>query len=407
MTDFSYAIVGAGIHGTHITNKLLRDTGLEKDDVVIFDPEGYGEVFENRTSSCKTDYLRSPEVHHVGKDPWDLKTYAQSENRTEELTSREGKPNRPSTDLFIDHLEYVVKSNSMDELLVESYVERLYEEEELVLETLEDTYTAENVVFALGEGKPNYPDFADSLPSKAPLNHVFEPAFNPQIAAEYEGETVVVGGSITAGQLAGYLGENCEGDVTMLSRSPLEIELIEADPVWLNSSYLENNLHSLETAEERYEKIREERFDGTMPDYVWNDIEECLEQETLEIVEDKIELVEYCDGSLDAETKKGRSFEDARIVLATGFEPPHKLDFVEETIENLDLQTTDNRELPVLDDDSLRWFYEDGEKSDLRVSGKLAETSIGPFAGNIAGARMGATRILQSYEEPKRRFLKP
>jgi hypothetical protein len=392
MSDFEYAIIGGGVHGTHIANKLVNDGGLDTSQLAVFDPEGYGEVFDQRTSDSGTDYLRSPEVHHTGRDPFDLKSYAEARNRREELTSDSGNPLRPSTELFIDHLDYVVDSNNLDESLIEEYVTELREEDNLVVETDDDIYTAENGALAIGNGKPNYPDFAGQVPESAPVDHIFDSGFSSEDAQRYDGETVIVGGSITPGQLSGLLSRKCEGGVTMMSRSPIELELVEAEPEWINWSHIEDELHELET-EERHQRIQKERYDGSMPEYVWKDLKDCLDDGNLRIWHDEVSELEYDGEALEVRTEKDRQIEDAQVVLATGFEPIYEHPFVESTAEKLNLATTENIDMPVLNDGNLRWKQEDGRDSRLQVSGKLAEGTVGPFAGNIAGARRAAERI--------------
>ena len=119
MSDFEYAIIGGGVHGTHIANKLVNDGDLNTSQLAVFDPEGYGEVFDQRTSDSGTDYLRSPEVHHVAENPFKLKAYAEGRDRGDELISEGTNPRRPSTSLFMDHLDYVVGSNNLEESLIE------------------------------------------------------------------------------------------------------------------------------------------------------------------------------------------------------------------------------------------------------------------------------------------------
>jgi len=403
MSDFEYAIIGGGVHGTHIANKVVNDGCLDTSELAVFDPEGYGEVFDQRTSNSGTDYLRSPEVHHTGRDPFDLKSYAESRDRTDELASEKGNPLRPSTELFVDHLDYVVDSNNLDESLIEDYVTELREEDNLVLETDDDIYTAENGVLAIGNGKPNYPDFAGQVSESAPVSHIFDNCFNSEDAQRYEGETVIVGGSITAGQLSGLLSRKCEGGVTMMSRSPIELELVEAEPGWINWNHIENELHNLET-EERHQRVQEERYDGSMPEYVWNDLKGCLDEGNLRIWHDEVSELEYDGEALDVRTEKDRQIEDAQVILATGFEPIYEHPFVESTAENLNLARTENIGMPVLNDSNLRWKHEDGRDSPLQVSGKLAEGTVGPFAGNIAGARRSAERITDEKRNLKRKI---
>jgi len=392
MSDFGYAIIGGGIHGTHIANKMVNEGGLETEDLAVFDPEGYGEVFDQRTSDSGTDYLRSPEVHHVAENPFNLKAYAEGRDRDDELVSDGSNPLRPSTDLFMDHLNYVVESNNLQDSLIEDYVTEIREDGSLVLETEEDIYTAENSVLAVGNGRPNYPEFAEDVSDDTPVSHVFDDSFSSEEAQNYDGETIIVGGSITAGQLSGFLSRECEGGVTMLSRSPVELELVEAEPKWINWNHIEDELHSLET-EERHQKVQEERYDGSMPSYVWDDLKDCLDEGNLRIWHDEISELEYDGDALDVRTEKNRSIDDAQVVLATGFEPIYEHPFVESTAENLNLAVTENIGMPVLNDENLRWKKEGDESSRLQVSGKLAEGTVGPFAGNIAGARRAAERI--------------
>lgn len=399
MSNFEYVVIGGGIHGTHIANKVVNDLGLDASELAVFDPEGYGEVFDQRTSDSGTEYLRSPEVHHVAENPFNLKAYAEGRNRDEELVSNGSNPLRPSTELFMDHLDYVVKSNNLEESLIEDYVTDLRQDDTLIVETEEDTYAAENAVLAIGNGRLNYPDFAQELPESAPVSHVFDSGFRSEDAQRYDGETVVVGGSITAGQLSGLLSRKCEGGVTMMSRSPIELELVEAEPEWINWSHIEDELHDLET-EERHQRIQEESYDGTMPEYVWNDLKDCLDEGNLRIWHDEVSELEYDGKTLDLETGKGREIEDAQVVLATGFESIYEHPFVGEAAENLNLARTENIEMPVLNDENLRWKKEDGRDSRLQVSGKLAEGTVGPFAGNIAGARRAAERIVEVNSSP-------
>jgi len=404
MSDFEYAIIGGGIHGTHIANKLINDAGLDTSELVIFDPEGYGEVFDQRTSDSGTDYLRSPEVHHTARDPFDLKSYAEARNRKDELISDGSNPLRPSAELFLDHLDYVVESNGLEESLIEDYVTDLHSDEALVLETSDGIYTTDCGVLSIGEGRPNYPDFVEQVSDAAPVSHIFDSNFSSEDAQRYDGETVIIGGSITAGQLSGLLSRECEGGVTMMSRSPIELELVEADPKWINWNHIEDELHSLET-EERHQRVQEERYDGSMPSYVWDDLKNCLDEGNLRIWHDEISDLEYDGQTLDLETEKDRRIDDAQVILATGFESIYNHPFVEDTAENLNLATTEDLGMPFLNDSNLRWKKENGEDSRLQVSGKLAEGTVGPFAGNIAGARRAAERIIMESQPQQKSLL--
>ena len=130
----------------------------------------------------------------------------------------------------------------------------------------------------------------------------------------------------------------------------------------------------------------------------------CLDEGNLRIWHDEVSELEYDEEALDVRTEKDRQIEDAQIVLATGFEPIYEHPFVEKTAENLNLARTENIGMPELNDSNLRWKHEDGRDSPLQVSGKLAEGTVGPFAGNIAGARRAAERITDEKKELNRKI---
>lgn len=116
-------------------------------------------------------------------------------------------------------------------------------------------------------GQPTVPVWTRSLPDDAPIVHVWSDEFDPATAAGFEGETYVVGGGITAGQLACTLSERTA--VTLLSRHELEIELTEADPYWINWRHIGQEIHTLPPGSEaRLDRIRAARNDATIPPYV-------------------------------------------------------------------------------------------------------------------------------------------
>ncbi len=111
MTDFEYVIIGGAVHGAHIVNQLVNDEGLATSELAVFDPEGYGEVSDQRTSDSGTHYLRSPEVHYVAENPFKLKDYGEGRHKQNGLISEGTSPKGSFIGLFVGHLEYVVDSN--------------------------------------------------------------------------------------------------------------------------------------------------------------------------------------------------------------------------------------------------------------------------------------------------------
>jgi len=406
LKDLDYAVVGAGIHGTKIAADLVKNTELDQNSLSVFDPEGYGRVFDRRTDQCNTEELRSPFVHNVGPSPYSLESYAKSENRASELVSgHEDNPPRPTTELFMDHLDYVVESNELEDALVPEYVRNIDSGDEcVVLETNNGVYAADNVLLAIGYGRPNVPEFAADYNDSRNVSHVFEPDFSLEEVAESGRDSVVVGGSITAAQAADYLARNTEEETYMVSRSPIQIELVEADPTWLGSREVEQNIHTIESTDERVDEIRDIRNDGSMPKYVWDNIDECLENEDLNIVHDEVAEIEETRNNIGLETKKGLKFDGVDVLLATGFEDVAQNELVREVQENLDLQISEEYGYPVLNDSNLRWLREDGFESSISVTGKLTEPSLGPFAGNIYGSRVASDKIVQDFKSSNQKL---
>ncbi|WP_342781900.1 hypothetical protein [Salinadaptatus halalkaliphilus] len=60
--------------------------------------------------------------------------------------------------------------------------------------------------------------------------------------------------------------------------------------------------------------------------------------------------------------------------------------------QQTDLQTG-YRDIPILEDETLRWRRADGTPSRTAVTGVAAEHVLGPFARNIIGAKRAGTRI--------------
>lgn len=74
--------------------------------------------------------------------------------------------------------------------------------------------------------------------------------------------------------------------------------------------------------------------------------------------------------------------------------------FVRLVADSLSLQLG-HRSMPVLDDETLAWRTESGDCSGVLVTGKLAEGAVGPFEGNMPGARHAAERIIEAYPTGK------
>ncbi|GAB3020778.1 FAD/NAD(P)-binding protein [Natronobiforma cellulositropha] len=389
---YECALVGGGIHGTYLVQRLLEETSLERSDLVIVDPrERLLESFRRKAHACEMAELRSTFVHHVGTEPFGLESFAESRGREDELRPTPGYPRRPSLSLFLDYADYVIETHDLESLHRRAGVTAIAERAGgLELETTRGTIGARRCVLAVGQGRPHRPAWAHGLER---VTHVFDEGFD----ADAGGRTVVVGGGITAAQVATCLASRAD-EVTLCHRRPLERELVEADPRWINWKHIERHLHGHPPgARARYEVICEARNDATVPPYLHDDLEACADAGTLSVRRGEVADARAVDGEVRLLLAGGGCLLADRVVLATGFDPVADHPFVERVAGALGLERG-YRGLAVLDDETLAWRHTDGRSSRVFATGALAASSVGPLAGTIAGARRSADRITEALE---------
>jgi hypothetical protein len=340
--------------------------------------------------------LRSTFVQHVDTEPMSLETFAEGTGRTGELVATDGYPERPTLDLFLDHARWIVDRQDLDACHVRSRVTDVSAVGDcLHVETTGKPLDSRRVVLALGlGGPPTRPAWADHLPEDSPVDHVWGNGVDPSTAAKFDGETYVVGGGITAAQLACRLAKTT--DVTLLSRHELTVELSEADPYWLNWDHVEREIHELPPGSDaRHERIRAARNDGTIPPYVKRRLTAARNRGDVGLRIGEIACARATEDGLVLEFVDGSTTANAQVMLATGLDPIPNHPLVGTVAQSLSLERGTNG-FPVLDDRTLAWKRTDGTGSRVFVSGALAETTVGPFARNVIGARRVAERLLAS-----------
>ncbi|QFU82739.1 FAD/NAD(P)-binding protein [Natronorubrum aibiense] len=395
---FECVIVGGGIHGTYVCQRLLEDTTLEREDLLIVDPHGrLLESFRRKADACEMDELRSTFVHHIGTEPFGLESFAESRCRTDELLPTPGYPQRPTLSLFLDYADYVIEGTGLERLHRQASVDAIRRTERgdgLVLETTaadgagsSEAIRTRNCVLAIGHGdRYRQPAWADGVD---PIIHVWD-GFDPETPAE---ETIIVGGGITAAQLATCLAEREREAVTLCSHHELETATSEADPRWINWNHIESQLHRHPPGSKaRSDIVREARNDATVPQTLLERLESAADDGPLSVRYGDVRSAREVDGQVRLLLENGGCLSADRVVLATGFAPVADHPFVDRLASELGLERG-YRGMPVLDDETLAWSRADGGESSVFVTGALAAGTVGPFAGNIAGARRAADRL--------------
>ncbi|RQH01777.1 FAD/NAD(P)-binding protein [Natrarchaeobius oligotrophus] len=388
-STFDCTIVGGGIHGTYLLQRLLEDAPFDRSDVCVVDPhDRLLASFREKARACGMESLRSTFVHHVGTEPFDLESYAEANDREDELVPTVDYPSRPSLDLFLDYSASVIDRKDLESLHRRAAVDGIGErsgERGLRLETTAGPIETDHCVLAIGHGgRYRRPDWATGLDG---VEHVWD-GFDPDASVD---RTIVVGGGITAAQLACTLSET--QSVALLSRHPLEWEVSEADPPWINWSHIERNLHVHPPgSRERYDVISNARNDATVPPYLYDEFEDRIDEGGLTLAQGAVESATIEDGSVRLSLDHGLELLADRVVLATGFEPVFDHPFVDRVADELEL-ARGYRGMPVLDDETLAWHRDDGRFVPLYASGALALGSVGPYAPNVPGARRAGDRI--------------
>ncbi|MES3160665.1 MAG: FAD/NAD(P)-binding protein [Halorubrum sp.] len=391
-------IVGGGIHGTHIAQRLLEDTELGREGLAIYDPnDRLLASFRRKAAACGTESLRSTYVQHVGTEPFGLESFAESRGREDELRPTVDYPDRPSLALFLDYSDHLIETNGLGSLHRQSTVERIERRDEggFRLTTSTGSIDTSACVLAIGYGgRYRVPGWGSGVDD---VTHVWD-GFDPDTTADH---TVVVGGGITAVQLACTLSEH--EPVTMVSRHPLEWEVAEADPPWLNWNHVERELHCHSRASaDRLEVVRAARYSASVPPHLYDALDARIDAGRLRLVEGHVADVSAAGDGTAIELEDGEVVETDRVVCATGFEPAFQHPFVDQLAADLNL-ARGYRGLPVLNDDTLAWETTDGASLPLYASGALALATVGPYAPNIAGAKRAADRITRALrgDEPK------
>lgn len=408
MEQLRCAIVGGGVHGVYLANRLLETTPLTPSEVAIFDPnEQLLASFRTLADACGMEALRSSYVHHVGTDPFSLESYAEATDREAALVDTVDYPERPTRSLFLDHADHVIERNGIDELHRQVAVTDFSysgdcttdSHRPVLLSTEQGQFEAETCILAVGHlGQYSVPEWATGVDR---IEHVW----GTYDRANRSRQTIVVGGGITAGQLATSIaGRKLTDDadgverVRLLTRSSIEWETTEAPPPWLNWDRIERALHQYPPgSKERYELVQRIRNDGTMPPYLYDRLDSCRSEGTLTLVEGDVTEARTTDDRVELSLDRGDHLLADRVVLATGFDRPFDTPFIDRIADSLSL-VRGTVGMPVLSDKTLAWQRTSGESAPLYVTGALALCTVGPFAPNIVGARRSGDRILPAIE---------
>ncbi len=388
--DYDWLIVGGGIHGVHIAACLIGGAGLSAEQVCIVDPESsLLTTWRERVAATGMIYLRSPVVHHLDVHPWSLRDFisAHSSWRIHPYTA---PYDRPSVEAFDAHCDEVIARYRLERChRCDSVTDLELHTDGVHIELASgDVLFARRVVLAVGGTQVSYPDWLPTG-SEACVTHMFERGDGSgRDISEAQGQVVVVGGGVSAAQLALRLSQmDCE--VHMVARHALRIHQFDSDPGWLGPKFM--SAFDRETCVKRRRQIiKKARNTGSVTPQLHRHLERAERRGALTLHQGEIMGL-----TMHEEERGGWLLLDSgalvraeHVYLATGFEPTRPGgELVERLIRRHDLPCAPCQFPHV--DRTLRWMER------LYVSGGLAELELGPTAKNISGARRAGERLMQ------------
>ena len=397
-TNTTVTIIGGGVHGVHIATRLLQTGAVDPDNLCILDPEGLLDSLRRKCRQCGMETFRSPYVHHVGADPFSLREFARERGREDELRPSAVGANRPTVSLFFDHADWVCDRHNLADRHIDTRATAVDPRQSAVhIDTTHGSFSSKWCVHAVGHGgTTNRPTWAQNCASPA-VTHVWEQSFDPESIDE-TAAVGVVGGGITAAQLATTLAELPGRTVTLFARSPFRVELREASTEWMHASGAVDQLHEHPAGSQaRAEIVDRAHRDGSIPPHVFDRLRKAFDREQVALERSEIDTATDAGGTVVVTCEDGSAYCLDALVCATGFGLPYDGELLQSLAQRSTLQTG-YRGAPVLDDDTLRWLRTDGPPSQVMVSGAAARQTLGPFAGNVIGARRAATLITDTID---------
>ncbi|MEO0562671.1 MAG: FAD/NAD(P)-binding protein, partial [Chloroflexota bacterium] len=285
-----WLIIGGGVIGTTISNYLVTAYGVTPARVRVLDPHPAPlDRWTRFTAATGMRYLRSPQVHHIDINGRSLMGYSQDAAHNDERPFI-APLNRPSYSLFQAHAAHVIEQNHLADLRLQGAAHSMISTRGgYVVETDQGNIRTKRVVLAIGRTALNIPVWAEpSREQGAPVQHIFERAFTLGSVRSNE-RVAVVGGGVTAGQVALSLAERLHTPPVLITRHTLRQADFDSSPCWLGpkcSAWFRHATHP-----HRRKLIANARNQGTMPRDVYLDVRKGFKTSQLGHCQSEIKAV--------------------------------------------------------------------------------------------------------------------
>jgi hypothetical protein len=381
-----WLIIGGGIHGTYMANVLVQEAGVDHQQIRIVDPcERPLQRWRQNAANCGMQYLRSPSVHNLDIPILSLYHFSKTwKGKADPMFIP--KYYRPALALFNDHCDHVIRTNRLDTIRITGRATSITPlKDHIRVATTAGELDTRHLLLCLGNSdEPCWPTWAMNLVDKTSLvHHVFDPHFQRTALPQVE-HTMVVGGGITAVQLALALSRQMSGKVTLCSRHAIRPHDLDFDPCWVGPKCLKGFTQT--PYSRRREMIRKARHRGSVPQEIRTELNKEVAKGRLGFIQARIAKSWIHDDSIVL-TGRDKTLTCDQLILATGFEESRPGgDLVSNLIRDHHLPTAACG-YPILRQNIL-W------DKNIFVTGPLADLGLGPCARNIIGARRAGKELL-------------
>ena len=367
-----WLIIGGGVHGTYLSRVLTREAGVASSGVRVLDPwEEPLSRFLACAAATGMGHLRSSLVHHLDAEPMSLRRFATERGGVED--DLVGPYLRPSVEVFRAHCKDVVARNGLDTLRVVGEATGLERNGRgYHIDTTSGRLEARRVVLAMGGmGEPSFPEWALDLRACGLVRHVFEPGF---ARAQMRGwqSVAVVGGGLSAIQVALALADELPSAVTLIARHGRRVHDFDTDSGWMGPK-LDRGFHRETDRDGRRRIIAGARHRGSAPQEVAARLGRRVADGDLMDRRAEVAAARLEGDRAVLVLSDGKEISVDGVLLATGFRSGRPGGpWLDRAIAQLELQYAACG-YPVVDE-SLCWA------PGIYVTGPLAELEIGPTA---------------------------
>ncbi len=390
MEELDLAIVGAGPQALTLLSYI--DEHGPKNMLArtrVFDTADWLAAWHRQFATYKIPMLRSACVHHPDPDPYGLIRFARQEGRSDEFFGRIG---RPSTELFADYCNSLLDERGLRELRTPAKVTdvRPLASGGAEIVTAGGTWRAKRVVLATNPVRPVVPPWLGN----AWARHGREPGamHSKDWTAERHGEgpVVVVGGGLTAAQIAAAHAE--AGDpVTWLTRRLIKERDLDVEPLWLGEHL--GKFHAVPDPKARVSMARKARGGGSIPAHERNELCSLIDSGKIEHLSSPVDgLQRTGDGWKLTVRHQGRIkvLPAANVICATGSRTHVRYESLLRRCRS-ERPTRRAAGHPHLNRD-LSW-----SDTSIHLMGPLALAQVGPACRTVIGARIASERVVESW----------